>query len=1515
MSNAQVPSTSEDLERPGVFPKLRSPGNEGRQTASITLGPNDSKVLMEVARGGNPSLLHLLKTAWPILLADYVDSKTVSFGILSSDAGNDIVEQWSAVVNPEQPISRAVTLEKLHEWPLAEVGHNEESIVPVLLEKSKWAVVAILGVLKAGAAFVLLDISYPAGRLRDICEDVQAQVVMQSVEAPIIDRPMNIVAVGEDLKDWVYYPPPRAPVTSKNAAYVSYTSGSTGKPKGVVIEHGSFCTNAMATSKIHNLSSSSRVLQYASFAFDVSIQESEACGELQVNWAELTPSVARLLHPKEVPSIRTLVLGGEPTSSIDISRWQNLRLISAYGPAECTIVSTVQPHVQEPGNIGRSYGGTCWIVDKDNHHRLLPIGAVGELVIGGPIVGHYRFYRTGDLVRYNVDGDIIYCGRKDTQVKIHGQRMELGEIEYHARTCLGHDDLIVELGLWAYQRPFLVLFMAPKGQVAEDACPSSLFCEPNDEFRRRILHLKARLRNRLPEYMIPTVYIPGSGIPLSRTGKVDRRLLRSAFGQLSDAQVRKYHISDPSPAVESPLTPAEKTIRELLATVLQLPEAEIGIDDSIFQLGADSITAISLVAEARRRGLDMMVASIFQSRSIRKLVAVTDNICACSTSPAAKQCIIALSQIEDMYPCTPLQEAMMGFTMRNPGSLQAQIHFRLPMALDIARFKDAWGKVIAARLILRTRIVQLDTAQALQVIVRSEEKIPWHFVKHVHEVVQTFMLLGDPLIQLCMDSEPDETVQLIFVLTMHHAVFDKWSYRIILEEYTQSNDVVFGVTVNGRSAPVSGIHELAAPTIATIPLRTVLQPDVSVQETLVRMQEHATRLIPFEHTGLRWIKSFSAGAALACDFKSLLVIQPPVRGGVSDGLFGEPLENDDEQLKFSTHPLTLICELADNCWVDVTAVIDSAVTSPDEAQAMLQQFAGLFSKINDNLERPVGSIIKSLPKDSAGRPDREGLRAAASNLCRKIQQDSMFPTKSEAAFSRPIHLSTAQNIVAHVLGLKVEDVDSEDDFFVFGGDSSTAMQMVMLCRKEGFSLTVRDIFQQRMMSRIASKLQPLARIKPPPDHAADWNMSSLFSLLCMAGESERARFEADVKTKLGIASMDAVEDAYPCTTSYTIWEVTATGRDSAVCPFRLRDAWLSLVHRHSALRTILIDNPLPGKSWKKIHIVLHGSPSEDTVFSGVSDDTMHRPNLMTGTGCPPFKFAIYQTQQNRVYCKLEGNQAFLDATSLLIILQDLAQAYTATLSSAPGPPYRSVVEYFDYTSEDEGHADYWKKQMAAAEPCIFPSLKSEGPGQDTLSVTRIEIRDAVDLRQYCVTSGFVLSNVLQVAWGLTLQSYTHQNIVCFGTLVSGRDLPLQGVHETIGPFFNVLPCQLNLSCPDHLLRVLGGNQVEIANRLSYQHYCLNDILRQSNFVGQRLFNTCISLEQQLSSLQVDGICFTEIDTREPTEYILLSVIDKQSTLEARLTYFSSIMSDQQAAEVVRRFEEYVSHILHNTSTS
>ena len=198
-------------------------------------------------------------------------------------------------------------------------------------------------------------------------------------------------------------------VLPEAVAYVIFTSGSTGMPKGVVIEHAAFCTSAAALQNNLSITRETRALQLANCTFDASIAEHlvplmvggcvcipsddegmnclmDAIGNYNVNWMLITPSVSRLLEPDHIRSIKTVVMCGEPMSPDDISRWKgHAALANGYGPTECSVICAVNHSVtSDPRNIGFASGSTCWITDPGNHERLMPVGAVGELLIEGP---------------------------------------------------------------------------------------------------------------------------------------------------------------------------------------------------------------------------------------------------------------------------------------------------------------------------------------------------------------------------------------------------------------------------------------------------------------------------------------------------------------------------------------------------------------------------------------------------------------------------------------------------------------------------------------------------------------------------------------------------------------------------------------------------------------------------------------------------------------------------------------------------------------------------------------------------------------------------------------------------------------------------------------------------------------------------------------------------------------------------------------------------------------------------
>ncbi|KAL8712159.1 MAG: hypothetical protein Q9220_003593 [cf. Caloplaca sp. 1 TL-2023] len=635
----------------------------------------------------------------------------------------------------------------------------------------------------------------------------------------------------------------------EGTAYLLHTSGSTGKPKGIVVSHSTSTTALTSLRKRMKINKATRTLQLASLAFDASIleifitlvsggclcmlpNESRLAGEiasaanaLGVNLIMITPTLASFLNPKDFSDLRTLVLIGEPSPKQLVEGWLSSEtspwIINGYGPAEAGFIACVNTSLsaEDTGNVGYPVGCHAFITDPADPNRLAAIGAIGELIICGHNVsdGYFsnsnskafgrdwrglldlgirggmglRYYSTGDLAKYCSNGSIQILGRKDTQRKIHGQRIELGGIEtsilcrtqFHGVVVdlLGSSTLVAFLELNASAGPFNGLL-------------------PLDAIRREFLDtLMVSLKDVLPAYMIPTIYVPLENFPTNSSGKTDRSLLRAAI----EPVIANYRM-DQGAVKRQPMTEKESILRQLWADAIAIKPETIGIDDGFSALGGSSVGVIRLLQLVRKRQMKLDVSAVYKVDTLSEMAVMletTDNITCSESAPppfslmkeldqeqcialASRKCHVPDSAVLDVYPCSYMQEAMMVSSAKVPGSYFVQSVFRLPQSINLVEFQRSLQSVWEKHDILRTRICLDDNFSSVQAVL--DEPLRISIFKEPLDVCLKQDKppgYGDSLSR-CAIVVSEEATYLL--LSQHHAVFDAWSLGILMQEIKRS---------------------------------------------------------------------------------------------------------------------------------------------------------------------------------------------------------------------------------------------------------------------------------------------------------------------------------------------------------------------------------------------------------------------------------------------------------------------------------------------------------------------------------------------------------------------------------------------------------------------------------------------------------------------------------------------------------------------------------------------------------
>jgi amino acid adenylation domain-containing protein/non-ribosomal peptide synthase protein (TIGR01720 family) len=703
-------------------------------------------------------------------------------------------------------------------------GVGPETVVGWCVERSPEIFSGLLGILKAGGAFLPIDPAHPQERIAYMLKDTMAPlVVTQPGLAEKFPGEMCQVLLLDDIESIDCYPTtaPEVDLNPHNLAYVIYTSGSTGQPKGVTVVHQNLANLISAQIPLFNVMGDSRVLQTLSLSFDAAIGEIfrtlmagatlhlahkddlmpgptliELLKRLKIT--NLTLSAAALgALPRvsdELPELKNLTVGGDSVSPELVEHWQkNRRFMNGYGPTETTIGATLawgwDPKSKPP--LGRPLPNVeAYVLDR--WMQPVPIGTPGELYIGGIGVtrGYLnrsqqtamvfvpnpfnekpgdRLYRTGDLVRWLPDGQLDFLGRMDHQVKIRGYRIELSEIE----AVLGRYPNVEQAVVVVHE--------------TDNVSRLAGYVTPTDEPKPDVGELRRYLKNSLPDYMVPAFLIVCDNLPLTVSGKVDRK----ALPKPSDKELQSNQ------TYVAPRTDLEKLVADIWKDVLGLEK--VGIQSNYFELGGDSIMSIRVVARIGQAGYQLTLQEMFKHQTVAELAAAIESG---GTVVDAEQGLVT-----GEVPLTPVQHWFFEQNSPDPHNFNQWMVIPTPPRPDFSKMHEATKALLVHHDALRMRYRQaveggwyqfnsgeLDSVPFCGIdlsAVPESERAPLieETFKHMNRSLD---LERGPLFQVCwFDPGAHQSGRLLLVV--HHMIIDIVSWTPLIEDLMTAYRQLAGV--------------------------------------------------------------------------------------------------------------------------------------------------------------------------------------------------------------------------------------------------------------------------------------------------------------------------------------------------------------------------------------------------------------------------------------------------------------------------------------------------------------------------------------------------------------------------------------------------------------------------------------------------------------------------------------------------------------------------------------------------
>ncbi|MFI7394902.1 amino acid adenylation domain-containing protein [Streptomyces tendae] len=1415
-------------------------------------------------------------------------------------------------------------------------GIGPEQTVAVAMPRSPEQIAALLGIMKAGAAYLPWDLGHPPQRIAYMAADAAPTAVLTTRAAATrlpaeldtdvlaVDAP-DTAAARHGAPGWDPADPQRvAPLRAANAAYVIYTSGSTGRPKAVTVTHTGLAALRAEAVRVGALDTGTgaRVLQYAALSFDMSVwdlvtalttgallvlpeQEHLAGEELaallsrrEVTHATLPPSVVATLPAGTATTLdrlRVLVVGGEASTPALVSEWgATRRLFNAYGPTEATVWATFGGPLREGAvSIGTAMtDARAYLLGED----LTPVaqGQAGDLYLAGPgLARGYlgrpaltatrfladplggaggRMYRTGDIARAGADGQLEYLGRSDDQVKLRGQRIELGEVEAvlatHPRVRQAAV-LVHETGTKGHQ---LAGFVVPAPDLAARQGESAgaagqLTLEPG----LGAAELRAFLARRLPQSMLPATITVLDEMPLTANGKTDR-------AALPRPQFR-------GAAYRAPRSPLQDILADSFAQVLCL--ARVGIDDDFLALGGDSIQAMRVASQAQARGVQISFRQIFESRTV---AALADAVTRTEPGPATQPPGPAAGRPAHLPPTQLLHEL-------GPGAAHhcQAVVLTLPENLDHSGLTATLTALIDHHDLLRARVTGPGTGQLVvtppgsvdthTLIRRVAADAPWQAAagtdraqewnRLVHSELEAAAARLDPAAGpvarfTWFDAGRHGPGRLLMVL--HHHLVDAHSWRILLADLaTAAHQLRTGqdIELPPVTAPLQTVahaltqeaHRPARVAELDAWLARAAGPDPAVG---AHRSSPAHRTDPAPAT---------ARLLLPAPLTDTLLTAVPsaFRCGVQDALLTAlAMALAKRRARSGADASSVLIRLeeygraaAETAGIDPSRTagrltgptpvrLDVSAADLDEAFAGTSAAGTALKAVKEQLralaDQGIGySLLRHLnPRTAAVLQQAPNGRISYAHLGRfpapapvpgagfTPVQGWSVPAAPNAAVDVDLAVRTAVADTAE--GPRLEAV------FTAPRTALTTAELHELTQLWQAALTAvcRHALHTGAGGLTPSDVLLPGVTQPELDH---WQqhypgLSDIWPL-------------APLPQGLLVHSLMEHETSAEVDTYQVQYTLRLAG---PIDPARLRTAAQALVDRHPGLRAAYAPGPdgtlaqfvvdgveLP---WQYLDLSGLGETMRDSAYRQFlsSDLTVHFDLAVP----PVLRMSLLTLAEDRHALILSAHHATLDGWCLPLLAQDLMRLYAHRDATAlpPAPSYRTYLAWLGRQDTQEA-ARAWADDLAGlAEPSLLTARPAPDAPAGPAGTHRLDIplpaAAARALPDRAADIGVTLNTLVQGAWAVVLSHLTGRRDVVFGAALAGRPAELPHADRMVGTFINTVPVRVWCDPQESAAQLLEQLQQRQATLLARTPCTLADI--QSAAALPALFDTVIGFE-------------------------------------------------------------------------